>query len=232
LPGSARERALLYQLARTDPASTVRATALKALLAEARARGDFITMARVVAPLLVDLPPSDDLAPFAPDAARALIAAGESSIALRWHTILLHADPSQFARIGVILDLASAPRGEAAASEGAPSDARLTTPQKTVLLALETGLGKPVDASDWAPLLAPPHSGAMPSPAVWLDQQRAATDRRMGETVLMTLLLAHDGERLTQEPAVLARAVSSLVLVDRESEARGIAVEAALDAGL
>jgi hypothetical protein len=232
LPGSARERALLYQLARTDPASTVRATALKALLAEARARGDFITMARVVAPLLVDLPPSDDLAPFAPDAARALIAAGESSIALRWQTILLHADPSQFARIGVILDLASAPRGEAAASEGAPSDARLTTPQKTVLLALETGLGKPVDASDWAPLLAPPHSGAMPSPAVWLDQQRAATDRRMGETVLMTLLLAHDGERLTQEPAVLAGVVSSLALVDRESEARGIAVEAALDAGL
>ncbi len=231
-PTSARERALLYQLARTDPATVVRATALKALLAEARARGDFITVARVVAPLLAELPPSDDLTPFAPEAARALIAAGESSLALRWQTILLHADPSQFARIGVILDLANAPRGDAAASEGAPGDARLTAPQKTLLLALETGLGKPVDASDWAPLLAPPHSGTMPSAAIWLDQQRASADRRVGETVLMTLLLAHDGERLTQEPAVLARVVSSLALVDLEGEARALAVEAALDAGL
>jgi len=231
LPTSARERALLYQLARTDPATAVRGTALKALLAEAHARGDFLTMARLVAPLLAQLSPSDDLAPFAADAARALIAAGESGAALRWQSVLLHADPGQFARIGVLLDLADAPRGDAAASEGAPSDARLTASQKTLLLALETGLGKPVDAGDWAPLLAPPHSGAMPSSAIWLDQQRATADRRVGESVLMTLLLAHDGERLTQEPAVLARVVSSLALIDLANEARGIAVEAALDAG-
>jgi len=232
LPTSARERALLYQVARTDPATAVRATALKALLAEAHARGDFVVMARVAAPLLVQLTPSDDLAPFAGDAARALIVAGETSDALHWQSVLLHADPDQFARIGVLLDLANAPRGDAAASEGAPSDARLTAPQKTLLLALETGLGKPVDASDWAPLLAPPHSGAMPSPAIWLDQRRATADRRIGETVLMTVLLAHDGERLTQEPTVLARVVSSLALVNLESEARALAVEAALDAGL
>jgi hypothetical protein len=77
-----------------------------------------------------------------------------------------------------------------------------------------------------------PHTATIPSVALWLDQQRAATEKRIGETVLTTLILARDGERLTGEPVVLARIVAGLELVGLDSEARAVAVEAALDAGL
>ena len=72
----------------------------------------------------------------------------------------------------------------------------------------------------------------MPSAALWLDQQRAVTEKRVGETVLTSLILARNGDRLTGEPIVLARIVAGLKLIGLDREARALAVEAALDAGL
>ena len=87
-PSTPRERALLYQVARTDPAAGARAAALEALLVEARKRGLFIAMARVVGPILAELPPSPDLATIAPDAVRALYAAERPDLVAGWQAVI------------------------------------------------------------------------------------------------------------------------------------------------
>jgi len=72
----------------------------------------------------------------------------------------------------------------------------------------------------------------MPPAAVWLDLGSAAADRRPGEVVLTGLVTLADGDRLTTQPVVLARAVEALMRVGLEREARSIAVEAAISGGL
>jgi hypothetical protein len=226
-PATPRDRALLYQVARTDPAAAVRATALKSLLAEARKRGDFFTTARVIAPILAELPASDDLAPFAPEAVRALYAGGRPEAATPW---LAHADPATAPLLQALTQPASpdakAPRDAVAMVAG--RDAR----QAAMLLSLMTALGLPVTPADWAPLLAAPAGGALPCAALWLDQQQAAKGGRLGETVLATLILARAGDHLAAEPIILARAVAGLKEVGLDEDARALAVEAALGAGL
>jgi hypothetical protein len=225
-PASPRDRALLFQVARTDPAEAVRASALKALLTEARKRGDFATMARVVAPILVELPPSDALAPFAPDAMRALLAAGRADAAMSWLPLVdKNTAPLLYA---VALIASGKPVLTTKDSVGPP----LPAAQASLLFVLLSGLGEDVPQALWASYLAPPHQAAVPSAALWLDQQRAVTEKRVGETVLTSLILARNGDRLTGEPIVLARIVAGLKLIGLDREARALAVEAALDAGL
>jgi hypothetical protein len=72
----------------------------------------------------------------------------------------------------------------------------------------------------------------LPNGALWLDQQQAAQGRRIGETVLTTLLLASAGDKLSGEPIVLAHAIAALQAVGLDADARAMAVEAALDAGI
>jgi hypothetical protein len=222
-PANPRDRALLYQVARTDPAEAVRASALKALLAEAKKRGDVTTTARVVAPILAELPPSDALAPFAPDAMRALLAAGRADAAMPWLPLV---DKTTAPLLTATAVLAS---GKPALESAGPP---LPQAQASLLFALLGALGEDVPQTVWASYLAPPHQAAVPSAALWLDQQRAVTEKRTGETVLTSLILARNGDHLTSEPIVLARIVAGLKLVGLDREARALAVEAALDAGL
>jgi hypothetical protein len=223
-PVTPRDRALLYQVARTDPASAARAAALKALLAEAKKRGDFVTMARVVVPVLLELAPSEELRSFAPEAARALLAAGRADAVTPWLTYLDGLVPMMLVP------------SKMAATEVKPNthpDASPRSPQFALLFALRSALGEDVPAESWIPFyLAGAHDTAVPSIALWLDQQRAATEKRVGETVLTSLILARAGERLTGEPIVLVRVIAGLKLVGLERDARALAVEAALDAGL
>ena len=229
-PASPRDRALLFQVARTDPAAAVRATALKALLADARKRGEFMAMARVVAPILVDLPAGDELAPFAPDAVRALLAARRADAAAPW---LASLDPGQVPLLLGLMRLASADSDTAALRDAAAAGAQRDADQAATLLALAQALGQKVSPADWAPLIAAPaHGGSLPGAALWLDQEQAAAGKRLGETVLTTLIVARQGEHLASEPIILSRAVAALKAVGLADEARALAIEAALGAGI
>jgi len=231
-PASPRERALLYRVARTDPAASVRAAALASLLADAKKRGDFITMARVVAPILGELAPSDELASLAPDAVRAMYAAGRAEAAQAW---LAHVEDAATPAMRLLTRLATgaaAPGGDAALQDAVVAVGKRDAAQGTLMLSLLPELGTAVTPGDWAPLIGAPHGAAMPDFAVWTRQQEAATGKRVGETVLMTLLLARAGDHLSGEPIVLSRAVAGLEAVGLESEARAVALEAALAAGI
>ncbi len=233
LPDDARGRAILYDIARANGAPATRAAALAPLLADARRRGVYATTARLVAPLVVEMQPASALSGFAGDAARVLMAAGHVDLAAPW------IDLAKLPELRVVAGLARAPGSDEGASPVKDAIADLTARdaaaaprQIDLLAALLSALGQPITAIDLAPLLRMTHAGILPGAALWLDQQQAAAGGRLGETVLTSLLLATAGDRLTVEPILLARVVSGLKAVGLEADARALAVEAALDAGI
>src|SRR5579875_719283 len=203
LPDDPRSRAILYNLARTSEPGAMRVAALAPLIADARRRGDLVSMARLVGPLVAELQPSPEWQSFAGDAARVLLAVRAYDRAAPW--VELAGRPelrviAGFAASGE--DSAPPPLGDAAAALTA-LDPTAAPRQTDLLFSLAAALGEPVAGIDIAPLLHATHQGTLPNGALWLDQQQAAKAGRVGETVLTTLLLATADYRLSPEPIVL-----------------------------
>ncbi len=233
LPDDAHGRALLYDLARTNNTAATRVAALTLLLADARRRDAFVAMAQLIAPLVAELQPAPEQQGFAGDAARVLLAAGLVDQAEPW--IALANSPELL----VIADLARSPTSEDNRSplpEAVPvlasRNAAAATRQIDLLAGLLSALGEPLGPLDFAPLLQATHPGVLPGGALWLDQRQAAAARRVGETVLASLLIAASGDHLSLEPVVLAQVVAGLRAVGLDADARALAVEAALAAGV
>lgn len=232
-PPDARVRAVLYSVARSSAPAATRETAIAKLFEDGKKRGAFALTARLVAPALGELDPGTADAGFAADAARALLLAGGADAAKPW------IDAANAPELRFLSWLATAPdQGDTGAlfknavaalasrnSGAAPAEADL-------MVALAAALGASLGPLDWAPLMAPPHAAKLPSAALIVDQQQAVAQRRIGETVLSTLLVIASGERLSLEPVLLEGAVTALRAVGREADARAIAVEAAVDAGI
>ncbi len=223
MPTSPRDRALLFQLARNDPAPGIRAAALQALLVDAGKRGVFPLMARVVAPLLLELAPSDG--EFAPFATRALLSLGRADLSAAW---LEHVKAE---RAPLLASLTLLARSAVGGRLDVPSAGRIPG-QETLFLTLAAAVDAGLAPGAWASLLAPPHTAEIPSAALWMAQRGAAAEKRLGETVLMSVLLARAGDHLATEPVILYQVITGLKAVGLESEARALTVEAALDAGI
>jgi hypothetical protein len=190
-------------------------------------------MARVVAPILGEVTPSDALASFAPEAVRVMYAAGRAEAAQAW---LAHVDAAAMPGMRVLTRLAAGagvPGGDDAALQDAVAQvSKHDAAQGALLLSVLPELGITIAPGEWAPLIGAPHGAAMPDFAVWMRQQDAAKGKRLGETVLMTLLIARAGDHLSSEPIVLSRVVGGLKAVGLDGEARALALEAALNAGI
>lgn len=233
LPDDPRSRAILYNLARTSDPGAMRVAALAPLIADARRRNAFVPLARLVAPLVAELQPSPEWQSFSGDAARVLLAARLYDRAAPW--VELSGRPELRVIAGFAAsageDNAQPPLGDAVAALTA-LDPNAAPRQADLLASLAAALGEPVAGIDIAALLRATHQGTLPNGALWLDQQQAAKAQRVGETVLTTLLLATAGDRLSLEPIVLAQAITGLEAVGLDADARALAVEAALDAGI
>jgi hypothetical protein len=72
----------------------------------------------------------------------------------------------------------------------------------------------------------------MPSPALWRVFGDAAESRRVGETVLLAALSLGDLPLDQASPMLLHGLITNLRLVGLDAEARALALEAALAAGL
>lgn len=233
-PDDPRSRAILYDLARTSEPGARGVAALKRLVEDARRRGVLVPMARLLAPLVRELQPTPDEQSFARDAARVLLAAGDRGDAMPW------VDLADRPALRVVADFTrpatpgadDPPPFAAAVAALRARDSTAGPRQADLLLSLAAALGEPVDAIDLAGLLEPPHRGVLPNGALWRDQQQAAKAGRVGEAVLTTLLIASADGRLSSEPIVLAHAISGLEAVGLDADARALAVEAALDAGI
>jgi hypothetical protein len=236
---SPRARALLYATAQQETAAAVRTEALQSLLQAGLKRGEFVVTARLVAPILLELEPRPDLDWFAPLAARALYAVDRPQEAGLWAQ--LGGAPAQ-AQLFAIARLSQGERGPTwpkgglkAILEGLqPKDGAVEPARLLLAGALLQAVGEPIKPADWATLvtLPPTPNAPMPNAALWLDGSDAVASHHLGEGLLDTVLMAAAAGRLSSEPIVIAESVTRLNALGMTAEARHLAVEAALAAGL
>ena len=106
--------------------------------------------------------------------------------------------------------------------------------QASQLYSLLEALGEPVPLALWEKLVdAPPRTTVvMPNPVLWHRLESATRSGRVGEVVLLSLVTLGEGGPRQANPLVLGRVLSSLRAIGLTGEARQIAVEAAVAAGL
>lgn len=234
LPEDPRSRAVLCNVARSSAPAETRAAAIAALLTEAKKRTALPLAARLLGDAIAELRPDTATPAFAGDAARALLLLGRADAARPW------LEAAQSKELSVLSSLVVPPAGDTdsaallrdAVTELVERNSAAAPDQADLLLALVAAFDQPVGMQDWAVLLAPAHDAKLPSAAVWVAQQQATAGKRIGETVLTTVLLARSGEFLSLEPLLLGRAIAGLRAIGRDDDARALAFEAAVDAGL
>lgn len=251
LAASAREagpmgRALLYQATGATTDLQARARLLQAALERARLQGGYLLAVPANMTYLQPLPPGASLAWFAGDAGRALYVAGRYEQANAWLALAQSkgqgngaGDPAAaalavYARIAGVGDpLAWDPasleawRQSAGSSDGAQR-----------LLAIFEGLGEPMGGG-WQMIGQAAGTGsakgnrtAAADPALLFNLGDAAAAHRIGETVLLSLYALGPEGPAGCNPLALARVIAALRQVGLDSEARAIAIEAAVAAGV
>lgn len=235
---SPRGRALLWRTIPTETHPARRAEALAKVLAAANGPEAFAATARLYTPLLTTLVPGPDLGAQAAPLARALVVLGRADLAGPWLN-LAYGDPSTVrqAKTVALLRRLLRPGDEPGAielpsAEGLPPE--IAARRAEVILSLLRGVGEPIPSGPWLaslrdPLLAP---SVVPRPGLDALAEVAAAERRIGETVLLTLVeLGEAGGFARADPVLLGAAVDRLRQVGLEPEARALAVEIALANG-
>jgi hypothetical protein len=251
---TALSRALLYRKALVESIATAKAEILVQVFKLAREGGLFQSTARVYHRILKEFQPTQNLVWFAPEAARALLAAGDGPAATIWFNVLrttgiinekaaaLRDQLMPLARLtGNVADeewsttkLDGWWRAETATSEEKPVDIERTHKRATLLYNLLEAQGDPVPARRWEALLdGPPQSSTvMPQSALWRSLNKATDEVKKAETVLLAMLALGQAGPTQVNPTVLRQVVTSLRLVGLAQEARALALEAAVAEGL
>ncbi|MCH7543507.1 MAG: hypothetical protein IIB65_07700 [Proteobacteria bacterium] len=257
-----RGRALLYQATAIQSVPTAQAEILRKAWALARESGGYQTSVRVHLPTLGGIAPAMELAWFAEEAGRALLIAGRYQAAAAWLALTRQASPpgaadamggagtqtgqgagqaaeNSFWSLIQLADATDSLAWEADAlnkwwesSKSAGTDGLRA--RATALFTLLEAFDKPVDAKLWQPLLEGPHfeSVKLPAPALLHALNSAAAERRIGATVLLTLICLGEDGPTGADPLLLRAVISGLREVGLEKEARALAVEAAIGAGI
>lgn len=245
---AAQARALLYRAAKAETRPQGRAETLRALYALGRQDGDFALLARVTRKLLLEMPASRDQAWFAADAARALYSTRDLPAAKGWLDAAQAAsanDRDAAAASVAIWPLARLADGDAAAAwdadklaqwRGAAEAGKADSapPRSGAALALLDAVGDPVIGADWQALFKGPTTvtGTIPSPMAWFGLRAAASEKRVGLTVLYVLTALGETDLGKQNPITVGAAVQALKAAGLERDARALAVDAAIAAGL
>lgn len=107
--------------------------------------------------------------------------------------------------------------------------------QAMMLYALFEALDEPLVEDDWRSLIgmrATAPTVRAPPAELWFGLKRAAVGGRKGETILRSLVMLGEGGLANTDPIVLGIVVRSLAQVGLVAEARALAVDAVLAAGL
>lgn len=241
-----RSRALLYRAALAQTVPTARAEAVSLALNLGREGGRFGSTATAFVDILRDIPPSGELAWFAADAVRALLVAGDASAAVSWLDVLRQregfdaASAIQLRGLKPLLRLAGSDAIEAwsmddlAAWWETVKKGETARSRAAVLYSLFEARGDVVPDDLWAPLMVGAGRApvVLPNAAVWHRLGTAAESGRLAETVALALVSLGDGGPAQADPLILEKVLGALNLVGLENDARAMAVEAALAAGL
>lgn len=247
-----RGRALLYRAARMQTVPTAKAAVIQKAFELGRRDGQLLLLVRLYAGMLKDLPVSADLAWFAGEAARGLLAMGEREAARPWLTLLrerrLRDDDARNARdrLWALAILAGDDRYSVDDEGGMTAwlnALRAEEPADTkghafelagFGLVLMQAIGLSVPEGYWEKLLQPGQRVPVlaPPPAFTPALENAVRAGRLGETVLLSILMVGPDGTLGADPALLRDVISALRSVGLETDGRALALEAALTNGL
>lgn len=239
-------RALLYRAASAQKVPAAQAEAVSQALALAYDGGRYSSAVRVFMPVLKRIPASADLLWFAPEAARAALLAHDADLAREWFAILrasaLFNKDAAAALAGLmpLAQLAGSTEAQGFKNEDLAGWFERNQSRDggraavALFYALKEGLEEPVAPALWQPLLAGPEraTAPIPNPAIWFRMESAAKARQIGETVILALLSLGEGNLAEASPATLAHVLRALGAVGLKAEARALALEAAIAAGL
>lgn len=236
-------RALLVQASKKSTIPAKQAKLIQSSLKLARQKGGWRATALAFGPMVAALTPSTETSWFAGDAARILIAAGNIAGARKWLAFaerqgLKGQQKAALWPLSIFLsdagvasitpkDITNWWKGRAGAGTGALVQAR-------TLFSLLSAMGISVPSKLWAKLLdgGSGTQGFVPSAAVRNALSRASVTGSCGVTVAMALVAI--GERGTgvKNLSATEMAISALKKIKFDVEARSIALEAAVEAGL
>ncbi|MDV7341381.1 hypothetical protein RYZ26_17360 [Terasakiella sp. A23] len=242
-----KAQALLYQVtAKEGQLAVIRTETISMALDLAVKSGNFFSISRLYRPFIADLSRTVDMLWFAPNALRSLLAAGDWENAKAWYLMLRNASftdaeaAKNWTSVRPLAALAGFDVSAEAVSQSlknwwqAQPERPESFAQANTLYALSDGLGLNVPDHLWISLMDGPRlkSGLTPKPGIWIKMNKAAQAGRVGETMLMVLNgLGHD--RASQlEANFLRDALAAMRLIGLQRDARAVAVETALQAGL
>lgn len=243
-----RERALLYRAAGKQAVPTAKAAVIQKAFELARSDGQVPLVVRLYRKVLTGVPVSAELAWFAGDAARGLLALGDTEAAEPWLSLLrarANRDPEARAAQDGMWALALIAGEERYRIDDARALAAWLAVQRTLdpetaehraglALTLLKALGAEVPERYWQDLVQPPrrHKASMPQAAYPQALEQAAKGSRVAETILLLILMAGSAMPAENEAGLLEAAISALRTIGLEAEARSLALEAALAHGL
>lgn len=243
-----RGRSLLLRAAAGHRVPTARAEVLQRAWQLAREKGGYGLVLHSSLPVLVAIEPAGELIWFAQDGGRALFAAGRRSAALEWLALArreaeTNAEAAAAATalwpLAVLSDVE-----ESMPFDGADLERWWKAQKKSgdaaaagrarLLFGLLSALDKPVGTELWTSLIsdARPVSTEVPDPALRHALRVASEDLRVGETVLLALLVLGEKGAAGAAPLALEAVVAALRTVGLRNEARALALEAAIAAGI
>lgn len=242
-----RANALMYQSVRgqDDPANQAKALALAFSLA--RASDSLAAVARINLTPARDLVPAPEQIGSAADIGRALMAAGDPAAASRWYELARALSSSGDANAASAASALWPLVRLSLSADAMPEDSgalqgwlmQLPPEEKArkgeLLLAAMSGLGLATPDSAWYELAVAQQKAAAqetPSMATLHLLRASAQSGKIGQTILLCLIAAgKDAEGLAQ-PMLLQTLLQALTQLGLHNEARALAVEAALRAGI
>ena len=244
--GGPAGRALLYRTAVEEALPAARAEAVAHAHRLGRESGRYGSAVRTFLPVLKTIPADPVVAWFAPEAARALLIGGAPERAIDWLALmrtLRRSGPNEADPV-VALEPILRLTGAAEATGVTPADLETwwrqaqaregAARQAVVLFTLLSALGESVPETLWVETLR--YQGRslapLPSSAVWHRLEVAATEGRIGETVLLALIAMGEEGPAEASPIVTGRVIENLMRIGLEADARRFAIEAAVAAGL
>jgi hypothetical protein len=246
-------RALLYRKAMVESIPSVKAEILDQVFKLARESRLFQLTARVYYDILKNISATQDLVWFAPEAIRAFLVVGDVAAAQIWLDVIEAASLDDKNIIFLRDQLVPLARlnGQISNEEWDPIkidnwwnaetrgdkksiDVELIHSRATLLFNLLEALGDKIPSDRWELLLDGPSrlTTVMPRSALWEILNQATEGVKRAETVLVALLVLGELGPTQINPIVLRQVVISLESVGLTSEARSLALEAAIIGGL
>jgi len=239
-------RALLYRATLMQTVPAAQAEALHRALELARLGGRYASTARAFLPQLSRIPPTQDLAWFAPEAIRAFLITSRHADASPWFDLLKTVagrDPKMAGELASLMPVARL-SGFAGASQwtmeqmnawwAVVKDTEGARDKAVTLAATLEALGEFVPDDMWVELVAGTSHTALqaPYPSHWFLLNSASSHARVGETVLLSLVGLGDGGPARADPIVLHHVLRALRNIGLERQVRAMALEAVVAAGL